>query len=76
LNKEKKKQYCKTRKVSDSIYVTISFPASHKKPVKSSNMPGKWGFGNENYVTAGKQLSRTQKGVTVKGDTTTVLTVI
>ena len=70
-NKEKKKEYCKTRKLSDSIYFTISFLAGHKKPVKSSNMPGKWRFGYENYVT-GKQLSQTQKGMTVKGDTSTV----
>ncbi|CAH3169573.1 unnamed protein product, partial [Porites evermanni] len=37
----------------------------HKKPVKSSNMPEKWRFGYENYVTS-KQLSQTQKGMTVK----------
>lgn len=70
-NKEKKKEYCKTRKLSDSIYFTISFLAGHKKPVKSSNMPGKWRFGYENYVT-GKQLSQTPKGMTVKGDTSAV----
>lgn len=31
-------------------------------------MPEKWRFGYENYVTS-KQLSQTQKGMTVKGDT-------